>query len=108
MRKLASSPSLVDLQLLASHLENQGIAVEILNEHQGGNPGVPHWGLSVWAELWVRDPSQYAQAAELVANYQQQQGQEVVGEWTCGACGEASPSSFESCWKCGRDQPLAT
>jgi len=42
MRKLCQSQNLVELRLIANYLENDGIDVQILNEHQAGNPGVPH------------------------------------------------------------------
>ncbi|MCB1841475.1 MAG: DUF2007 domain-containing protein [Halioglobus sp.] len=100
MRKLFESPSIVDLRLLANYLEHAGIRVEILNEHQGGSPGVPHWGLSVWAELWVREPAQYARAETLLAQYRREQSVADVGEWQCSACGEANPETFDTCWHC--------
>lgn len=101
MRKLCESPSLVELRLIASYLESEGIAVEILNEHQGGNPGVPHWALSVWAELWIKHPTQFETASRLLARYQQEQSEEPGEEWQCHQCREANPGNFESCWKCG-------
>lgn len=101
MLKLCESPSLVELRLIASFLEHEGVDVEILNEHQGGNPGVPHWALSVWAELWVKNPRQFERAARLMARYQHEQSRSDVGEWTCRACDESNPDSFETCWKCG-------
>tara|TARA_R110002049_G_scaffold12647_6_gene56421 strand:- start:3041 stop:3376 length:336 start_codon:yes stop_codon:yes gene_type:complete len=100
MRKLFESPSIVDLRLLANYLENEGIRLEILNEHQGGSPGVPHWGLSVWAELWVRNPAQYARAEELLARYRSEQSIVDVGEWRCPGCGEPNPGTFDACWNC--------
>lgn len=106
MRKLTESPSLIELRLIAGLLENEGVAVRILNEHQGGGPGVPHWALSVWAELWVDNPYQFERAAKLMARYQHEQSQEVIGEWTCSGCSENSPTSFESCWNCGRSSSV--
>lgn len=100
MRKLYESQSLIELTLIASYLENEGIGTKILNEHQGGNPGVPHWALSVWAELWVRNPRQFEQASKYLGRYQFEQRQEVE-EWKCPGCNEANPGNFESCWKCG-------
>ena len=108
MRKLCESPSLVDLRLIANYLESEGIEVEILNEHQGGNPGVPHWALSVWAELWVKEPRQFERAEQLFAQYQSQQQQESGPEWTCPGCDEPNPGNFESCWKCGANPVAAT
>lgn len=101
MRKLCESPSLVHLQLIANYLENEGIEVEILNEHQGGSPGVPHWALSVWAELWVKNDRQFERAAEIFGQYRQEQSRESGAEWRCQHCDESNPDSFETCWNCG-------
>jgi len=92
----------VDLRLVAGYLEKEGIGVVTLNEHQGGNPGVPHWALSVWAELWVRDPAQFARARELLHEYQAAQRRGDTAEWRCGKCKESNPGTFEVCWNCGR------
>jgi hypothetical protein len=102
MRKLCESPSLVDLGLIAGYLENEGIAVNILNEYQGGSPGVPHGALSVWAELWIRNPQQYPRALELYDQYRERLSGESAPEWLCATCRENNPGSFESCWKCGQ------
>ena len=101
MRKISESPSLVDLRLLANYLENEGIEVAILNEHQGGSPGVPHWALSVWAELWVTNSRQFDEASRLVARYQHELSHNTGDEWTCPSCSEPNPANFDSCWKCG-------
>jgi hypothetical protein len=108
MHKLFESPSLIELRLIANYLENEGIGIEILNEHQGGNPGVPHWAVSVWAELWVKEASQFERAAKLLGRYQHEQRQDASEEWTCNACKEANPSSFDSCWHCGEPTNEAT
>ena len=105
MRKLFESPSLVDLRLLADHLEGQGIKTRLLNEHQGGTPVVPHWGLSVWAELWVVNSAQYDRAEMLMRQYQAQLQEEGAADWLCPGCGESNPASFEACWHCGAAPP---
>lgn len=102
MRKLCESPSFVELRLIANFLAREGIEVEILNEHQGGNPGVPHWALSVWAELFVKNPLQYEKAVKVLERYKYEQSQSSSEEWACPSCSESNPINFESCWKCGR------
>lgn len=86
---------------MASYLENAGIEVEILNEYQGASPVVPHGGLSVWAELWVKKPHQFQRAEELLAVYRQEQSQNNARDWNCDNCNEVNPGSFEACWHCG-------
>jgi hypothetical protein len=107
MRKLCESPSLVELRLIANYLENEGIKFQILNEHQGGNPGVPHWALSVWAELWITNAKEFDRAAKLLDQYRFEQSQDATHEWTCERCKEANPGNFESCWKCGKAASVA-
>ena len=107
MRKLCESPSLIELRLIANCLENEGIAVDILNEHQGGTPGVPHWAVSVWAELWIRDDLLFDKAAQVLARYKHEQQQSPTEEWACASCSEPNPGNFESCWKCGRAAVIA-
>lgn len=108
MRKLCESPSFVELRLKANYLEREGIHVEILNEHQGGNPGVPHWALSVWAELWVKNPRQFEPAVKALERYHYEQSQNSSEEWVCSSCSESNPINFESCWKCGSITIAAT
>jgi len=31
--------------------------------------------------------------------------QDFAIDWTCAACGEENPGSFEICWQCGGDRP---
>jgi len=100
MRKLLQSPSLIEVQMRASYLESEGVSVVVLNEHQAGNPGAPHWALPVDAELWVRQDSQFEKAAKLMAHYQALQSTDT-SDWQCGACNESNPGNFEVCWKCG-------
>ena len=104
MRKLLQSPSLIEVRLRANFLENEGIAVAIHNEHQAGNPGAPHWALPVSAELWVRDPAHFEQAAKLMARYDELQNAEAESnarDWYCTKCKEPNPQNFHSCWNCG-------
>ncbi|MDZ7783356.1 MAG: DUF2007 domain-containing protein [Halioglobus sp.] len=105
MPKLCESPSLVELQLIADYLEREGVRTEILNEHQGSQPVVPHGALSVWAELWVREPAELDRAAELLADYRRELQRDDVAEWRCASCGESNPGNFETCWQCGAARP---
>ena len=100
MRKLTESPSLVELNLLSGYLEKEGIKTTILNEHQGGTPGVPHWALSVWAELWIVNDGHFHAAVRLFEQYQEERKQPPSADWQCGACEESNPGNFEACWRC--------
>lgn len=102
MRKLCESPSLVELRLIANYLEHAGVETAILNEHQGGNPGVPHWALSVWAELWIRNERQFERARALFQRYREEQRRSGGADWVCSGCRENNPDNFEFCWQCGR------
>ncbi|TGD76008.1 DUF2007 domain-containing protein [Mangrovimicrobium sediminis] len=104
MRKLLESPSLVNLQLVADYLESAGVRVSMLNEYQGSSAVVPHGGLSVWAELWVREDVQYPRALELLDAYRRQQDSPALEQWRCVHCMEDNPGNFEFCWHCGKER----
>ena len=103
MRKIFESPNLIQVRLVASFLQNEDIHVNLTNQHQAGNPGVPHWAIPVNAKLWVLNPAQYDQATAALAKYWDKQSQEASEEWTCAKCREINPGNFLHCWQCGLD-----
>ena len=78
MRKIFESPELLPVQLVARFLEHEGIHVSLVNEHQAGNPGIPHWAKPVNAELWFVNLAQYDRAIVALAQYRENQGREVA------------------------------
>ncbi len=88
-------------------LEQQGIAVILLNENMAGTPGVLPFNprMSVDAEVWVLDDELAPRCARLIEEFQ------VAGlpppggagrAWACAGCREENPAAFELCWNCSR------
>lgn len=103
MRKLLESDSPVQVNLIASYLESNGVTVRIINEHQGDTRSVASYHAPVNPELWVSS-AQFTLAARLVGRYQHEQRTADVdqAEWLCGKCRESNPDNFGLCWSCGQ------
>lgn len=101
MRKLLESDNLTQVELIASYLNNQGIELKILNQHQATTLSANSWH-AVWPELWV-NAKQFEQAAKLVGRYQfeQEQTYAAASDWACSNCKETCPANFMACWSCG-------
>ncbi|TLX57296.1 hypothetical protein DN824_11205 [Stutzerimonas nosocomialis] len=103
MRKLLESDSLIQVNLIASYLQSNGITVKILNEHQGSIRSIVSFHRPIHPELWVH-PEQFEIAAKLVGRYQHDQESNDPHseiEWLCKKCKESNPGNFMSCWNCG-------
>ena len=88
-------------------LESEGIACCIRNEHTR-TLGVSILGFShthlLDPVLCVLDDSQAAAAVEIVrANFGTAPQSSL--DWTCPACNEANPATFDVCWQCGAARP---
>ncbi|WP_196160555.1 DUF2007 domain-containing protein [Reinekea sp. G2M2-21] len=55
-----------------------------------------------WAELWLQDERDQAQAQQLIAQMDEQSRE----EWFCSQCGEKNSGSFEVCWQCQTERRL--
>jgi hypothetical protein len=73
MKRLLTSPDSAQIGLLRNHLEAAGIGCDIRNEHL--YPAMP--AAPFYPELWVVDDSQFAEASELLAAWQQPSDDEV-------------------------------
>ena len=99
MKKIFSSPDLLEVAHLQGMLESAGIAAVIRNEVSAGlTGGIP---LSECTpELWIQDDHKLAEAEQIKGDWQT--AAVVVGSpWGCPACGETLEAQFTSCWKCG-------
>ena len=99
MKKILSSPNLVEISQLKVALESAGIASFIRNEISAGLMGeVPLTECT--PELWIEDDQRLAEAVQMKSDWQA--SAKVAGSnWVCPACGETSEPQFTSCWKCG-------
>lgn len=106
MRKLLESDSLIQVNLIASYLQSNGITTKILNEHQDAIRSVISFNKPIHPELWVH-PEQFETAAKLVGRYQHEQELNdslSENEWPCKKCKEYNPGNFMSCWSCGNSK----
>jgi hypothetical protein len=89
VRKLLESDSLIQINLIASYLQSNGVTTKILNEHQSSIRSVVSFNRPVHPELWVH-PEEFEIAAKLVGRYQHDQ--------------ESNDSSCEIEWLCKKMQ----
>ena len=95
--KIYSADNVLEVGLMRSLLELNGIASELRNHHTSSLLGeVPY--TSTWPELWANVESA-SQAQKLIGDAQKQ---DVSGaDWSCPSCDELIPPNFELCWQCG-------
>ncbi len=95
--KVYTADNVLEVGLMRSLLELNGIASELRNHHTSSLLGeVPY--TSTWPELWI-DQESLSQAQELIS---EAQNRDVSGaDWSCPSCQAQIPSNFDLCWQCG-------
>jgi hypothetical protein len=96
MKRIFSSPDSAEVGLLKNIMEKAGIRCQELNEQMAQTIPSPPFQ----AELWVVDEKDYADAAALLAEWQNPTPA-TGSSWKCSRCGEELGSQFTKCWKCG-------
>lgn len=97
MVRVYSACTLPDAHLIAALLGREGIEARVFNENaQGGLGEIPF--MHAWPEIWVIDDRHAPRAKELIRALERA---DTRGQVTCAGCGEANPSNFQLCWKCG-------
>lgn len=86
----------VTIGTLQSLLESQGIRTYLRDEH-GGNTAFP----IVTPALCVLDDADVERGFVLIRDFLESASVGLNEETTCASCGEPSPGTFASCWKCG-------
>jgi len=99
MKRIFSSPNLIEVTQLKDTLENAGIPSFIRNEISSSlAPEIPMTENT--PEVWIRDDHSLAEAMQVKSDWRATAN--VTGRnWLCPACGETSEPQFTSCWKCG-------
>jgi putative signal transducing protein len=99
MKRIFSSPNLIEVTQLKDTLESARIACFIRNEISSGlSGGIPM--SETTPELWIQDDHDIVEAMQIKKDWQA--SPKVIGSnWVCPACGETSEPQFTSCWKCG-------
>lgn len=89
--------------LLKERLSGEGIAILLRNDELATALGeIPF--IECYPELWVVDDEVYPRARLLLDKWLDET-REAGPEWTCPACGERIEGQFQSCWKCGGEEP---
>ncbi len=101
MKKLISGLNRVELYLLKSLLESEGIACFLKNEYPPAAGELPP--LLATPELWIADSSQYEQAILLIQ--ENSPVSHAVDSWQCPGCHEKLEGQFTNCWHCGTQKP---
>jgi hypothetical protein len=97
MVRVYSASTLPDAHLVAALLAHEGIEARVFNENaQGGLGEIPF--MHAWPEVWVVDERHAQRARELILALERT---DTRTQEKCAACGEANPSNFQLCWKCG-------
>lgn len=90
----------IDFTLVAFYrnlLEQEEIHTFIRNENLSSTEAtIPPF----YPALCVVNEDDYARAIALIRAYQEQAAVLVNTEFTCGACGEVNPGTFEVCFAC--------
>jgi hypothetical protein len=99
MKRIFSSPNLLEITQLKDTLESAGIGCFIRNEISSGlAPEIPMTEST--PELWIQEDQNLVEAMQIKSDWQTIP--KVMGNnWVCPACGETSEPQFTSCWKCG-------
>ncbi len=98
MKKLYVHENRMIIFNLKNVLEDEGIAVVVMNEFASGGVG-DLATFDTWPELWVEDESQFERAESILGNILSNSRDDY---WYCRGCQEKNDASFELCWNCGR------
>ena len=99
MKRLFSSPNLIEVTQLKDTLERAGIACFLRSEISSClAPEIPM--TESMPEVWIQDDQNLAEALQINTDWQAPP-KAVGSTWVCPACGETTEPQFGSCWKCG-------
>lgn len=96
MKLVFTHPSPIIVAQARNEVERAGIECVLRNEYASGAIGelAP---IEAWGELWVLRDNQQQAAKAIVAEMQKP----VEGvDWTCPACSNGNPATFDFCWSC--------
>lgn len=98
MRKIHTSPSLLEIAHLRNLLQAEGIDCQIRNDRLAGVMGeIPF--VECWPELWLTRPGDALRARGLIDLALRPSP--AAEPWICQTCGEHIEGQFAACWKCG-------
>lgn len=104
MKEVFIDPDPARVGLYKTVLENAGIGCFIRGEY--GSTSLASRKSTFFApSLCVLNDEDYDRAKALLAEFAEAPMAVEEQEWTCPACQEAVPGTFDSCWKCGAVRP---
>lgn len=104
MLKIYSAGNITDAYLLQSLMAEVDIKTRILNEYAQGGIGELSF-TQAYPELWLVNAADKKQARDIIDKFEQQD--DPIDSSPCPNCGESNPSSFEICWRCQTEMPIA-
>lgn len=100
MKRVFSSPDLIQAAQLKAVLEREGVPCLIRNDILGGlAPEVPF--TETFPEVWIENDGDLAKAETIKADWRQHAAGTGRETWVCPKCGERLEAQFSSCWSCG-------
>ena len=100
MRDLFSHHDTTIVGYYQSVLENAGILCFIRNYYESSNAVTTLF----WPTLCITRDEDAPRATELLRGTNPE-CPPAAPDWTCPACKEEVPGTFDSCWKCGAERP---
>ena len=100
MKRVFSSPNLVEIHHARNLLEAEGVRAFVRNELLAGAMGELPF-TECQAELWIADAADSVRA-ERVLREGRVRDAGTGAAWQC-ACGEILEAQFSQCWRCGRN-----
>lgn len=89
----------IEAHLLRGLLEQAGIEVHLVGEHQNRAYGAFSHLFAIEIRVPARDE---AEARAIVERFEVDSAETAAEPgWNCASCGESNAASFESCWSCG-------
>jgi len=100
LKRVHNAANLPEAHLIRDALQQRGIVAHVFNANASSVAGELPLDAAL-PQVWIENPAQAAHAREIVVAFLQRPplGPPVK----CPHCGEENPSSFEVCWKCGKD-----
>jgi len=98
MRLVYTHPNSILVGSMGSLLGAAGIEFTLRNEFLAGASGEIAPG-ETWMEVWVVKDEEADRALKLISQVVDPPPDD---DWSCANCNELNPSTFETCWHCGK------
>ncbi len=103
MQPIYQAADPLEAEILRGYLHTHGIEIDVLGAGLWAARG--ELQVDAYPRLILRDERDRPRATELLKVYERRR-HSGAAEWRC-SCGEASPTTFETCWACAAERPAA-